>query len=70
MTTSHSHGPNFGRRVDGCPRCAELAAGAEPVRWSSSRAERDRDYERRAREIREHDCVSAGCSVICTFGDW
>ncbi|MFD8964401.1 hypothetical protein ACFV0C_05240 [Streptomyces sp. NPDC059568] len=71
MTTSHSHGPNFGRHVDGCPRCAELASGAEPVRWSSSRAQRDRDDDQqRAREIREHDCTRAGCSVVCTFGDW
>ncbi|MFJ2610257.1 hypothetical protein ACIO13_35650 [Streptomyces sp. NPDC087425] len=71
MTTSHSHGPNFGRRVDGCPRCTELSAGAEPVSWSRSRAQRDRDEDqRRARELREHDCRTAGCGVVCTFGDW
>lgn len=33
MATKHSHGPNFGRHVDSCPRCIELAAGAEPVRF-------------------------------------
>ena len=36
MAEQHSHKPNFGKRVDGCPRCEELKAGAEPVRtWSS-----------------------------------
>lgn len=33
MATKHTHGANFGRHVDGCPRCIELAAGAEPVRF-------------------------------------
>lgn len=31
MTTKHSHGPNFGRTVPRCPRCIELANGAETV---------------------------------------
>ena len=39
--TGHTHGPNFGRIVAGCPRCAELAAGAEPVTWNTQ-ADRDR----------------------------
>lgn len=40
-TTKHSHGPNFGRHVDDCPRCIELAAGAAPVQsgWSGTRGE-------------------------------
>jgi hypothetical protein len=25
--TQHNHGPNFGRHVNGCPRCGELDAG-------------------------------------------
>lgn len=42
MTTSHTHRPNFGRLVNGCPRCAELQAGAEPVdRNSGSRTAGD-----------------------------
>lgn len=67
MAAKHTHKPNFGKTVDGCPRCEELKAGAEPVRWSSSRRE---DDERRAREIREHNCRTAGCGPVCTFGDW
>lgn len=35
MATQHTHQPNFGRQVDSCPRCAELAAGAEPIRWGT-----------------------------------
>ncbi len=67
MTTKHTHGPNFGRRVEGCPRCEELTAGAAPVRWHNSRAD---EGARRAREVRAHDCRVSGCSVVCTFGDW
>jgi hypothetical protein len=26
----HNHGPNFGRKVDGCPRCLQLQCGAQP----------------------------------------
>lgn len=71
MTTRHSHRPNFGRHVNGCPRCDELAAGAEPVRWAPSRREQDRlDDEQRAAEIRAHDCKASRCGPVCTFGDW
>lgn len=31
----HNHGANFGRHVDDCPRCIELAGGAEPIRVST-----------------------------------
>jgi hypothetical protein len=68
MTTKHNHAPRFGQKFDGCPRCDELKAGAEPVRWSyPSRREQD---EERCAEIRAHDCQTAGCSIVCTFGDW
>lgn len=66
-TTKHTHGPNFGRHVADCPRCAELKAGAAPIRWAPSRREQD---EQRAAEIRTHDCKTSGCSIVCTFGDW
>lgn len=67
-STPHTHQVVFGRKVDGCPRCEELKAGAEPVRWSyPSRREQD---ERRVQEIRDHNCKTAGCSVVCTFGQW
>lgn len=67
-TCNDGHGPHFGRKTPGCPRCDELLAGAEPVRWSyPSRREQD---EQRATEIRAHDCRLSGCSIVCTFGDW
>lgn len=66
-TTKHTHQVVFDRKVGGCPRCDELKAGAEPVRWAPSRREQD---ERRAAEIRAHDCRASGCSIVCTFGDW
>ncbi|WP_030423267.1 hypothetical protein [Streptomyces sp. NRRL F-5065] len=67
MTTKHTHGPNFGRHVDGCPRCGELAAGAPPVQWNRTRQQQSET--RRAAEIRDHDCTRSRC-VVCTFGDW
>lgn len=37
-TTRHTcGGPVFGRKTPGCPRCDELLAGAEPVRWNNNR---------------------------------
>lgn len=65
--TPHTHQVIFGRKEDGCPRCDELKAGAAPVRWAPSRREQD---EQRAAEIRAHNCTTAGCSIVCTFGDW
>lgn len=67
MTTKHSHKPNFGRHIGTCLRCQELAEGATPATWATSGRG---DDERRAREIRDHDCRAASCSVVCTFGDW
>lgn len=67
MTAKHNHAPRFGQKFDGCPRCDELKAGAEPIRWNKSRAQQDAE---RAAEIRAHDCKAAGCSIVCTFGDW
>ncbi|MGQ4733384.1 hypothetical protein ACUN3E_37720 [Streptomyces sp. Ju416(a)] len=64
----HTHGPNFGRRVDDCGRCDELAAGAEPIRWNQSA--RQQEETRRIAEIRVHDCRASGCGPVCTYGDW
>lgn len=70
--TRHTHGPNFGRRVAGCPRCNELTAGAEPVRWAKDKA-------RRAAAQFERACTAhfapggpharGDCRPVCTFGD-
>jgi len=68
MTTKHTHPTIFGRREPGCPRCAELAAGAKPVQWSrAKRAAREAQFRA---ELAAHDCKRAGCMAICTFGDW
>jgi hypothetical protein len=71
MTTKHTHPVIFGRRVDGCPRCAELNAGAPVVQWAPSRAKQD---AQRCHEIREHFTshkhLSGGCGPVCTFGEW
>ena len=66
--TRHTHAVVFGRREEGCPRCAELEAGAAPrAGWGRSRRDHD---ARMCLEIRQHDCHAAGCGPVCTFGDW
>lgn len=66
--TTHNHQVIFGRREAGCPRCAELSAGA-PTRRGWGDAKRRFEAQSLA-AIRAHDCRAAGCGVICTFGDW
>jgi hypothetical protein len=71
MATQHNHQVVFGRKVDGCPRCVELAAGAKPVTWAPSRRTLD---QQRCAEIRDHFTsykhLSGGCGPVCTFGDY
>lgn len=68
MKARHNHQVVFGRRVAGCGRCAELAAGAAPVRWASRR-EADA-----VQDVRDHFAserhLSGGCGPVCTFGEW
>lgn len=67
MATKHTcGGPVFGRKTAGCPRCDELLAGAQPIRWNTSR----HDDAARLAEIRAHDCAASGCSIVCTAFDW
>jgi hypothetical protein len=73
-TTKHTcndgRGPAWGRRTAGCPRCDELTAGAEPIRWAPGRAERDRQ---RTAEIHAHFASERHrreCQPVCTYGDW
>lgn len=68
MTTKHDHAPNFGRHVDGCPRCAELKAGAAPVVWAWN--SRQREEAARLAAIRAHDCKASRCGPVCTAFDW
>jgi hypothetical protein len=65
-TTRHNHGPNFGRKITGCPRCAELEAGAAPVVWDIRRSAPVAPLP----QIRRHDCQVSGCGVVCTYGEW
>lgn len=67
MTTKHNHPMVFGRKEAGCPRCLELACGAQPIRWAQSARQNEL---RRCHEIRMHDCQKSGCGPVCTFGDW
>lgn len=74
-------GPAFGRLTAGCPRCDELATGAQARQWAG--------MGRRARcacgnwteagewsslcrscQIRAHDCASSRCGTVCTAFDW
>lgn len=71
-TTKHTHGPNFGRRVPGCTRCSELAAGAPPIVWTGrgSRHAQQRDAAR-AEAIRAHyQGGRCSCCPVCTAFDW
>ena len=68
MTTKHNHKVVYGRRVKGCPRCAELDAGAAPVKgWGQFKKEQERRF---LEDLKNHDCKKAGCGPVCTFGDW
>ncbi|MFE9855547.1 hypothetical protein [Streptomyces sp. NPDC005780] len=73
MATRHSHKPNFGKKVDGCPRCDELKAGATPVSWNIRNDVR-LDEQRRD-SINAHFAPGSShargeCGPVCTFGDW
>lgn len=67
MTAKHNHKMVFGKREAGCPRCAELNAGAPVIKWSMIRAERD---ARHLADIRAHNCKDSRCGPVCTFGEW
>lgn len=64
----HNHTVVFGRKVDGCPRCEELKAGAKAVQgWGAFRKQQDARF---VRDLRAHDCKKSNCGPVCTFGDW
>lgn len=67
-TCNNGRGPVFGRRTDGCPRCAELSAGAAPIQWSDRRALIER---MRLAELRHpHNCAASKCGPVCTWGEY
>jgi hypothetical protein len=66
-------GPAFGRKTPGCPRCDELLAGATPREAHAGHLAASRRAEAEAdtiRAIREHDCRTSGCGVVCTAFQW
>lgn len=67
-TTPHNHQVVFGKRVDGCPRCDELKAGAAPVKgWGARKKEQEAEF---TRALKAHDCKVSNCGPVCTFGGW
>lgn len=68
-TAKHNHQVVFGRRVNGCPRCAQLDNGAAPVQWRTSARQ---DDNARCADIRDHFTSAAHrdhCGTSCTYGD-
>ena len=73
MNTKHNHQVVFGRKVDGCPRCAELIAGAAPVKWAwAENAKRRAAFEaERSNAIRNHDFAACTAkNIACTCFEW
>lgn len=51
-----------------CPRCAELASGAQPrAGWG---ARKHREEANALTAIKNHNCNRSNCGPVCTFGDW
>ena len=69
MTTRHTHQVCFGRKVEGCPRCIELANGAAPIVQAFWGRKAAMEAEQ-IRAIRSHNCKESGCGPVCTFGEW
>lgn len=76
MATKHNHGPNFGKRMAGCPRCDELNNGAAPIvqAWRKPLPFGGSNKGPTSAEIHahfnSHKHLSGGCGPVCTFGDW
>ena len=76
MLTNTKHSPScnmaFGRKDANCPRCQELLKGA-PARegWQGKYFSRKAEQEALfRRSLATHNCKSARCAIVCTFGDW
>ncbi len=70
--TAHTcGGPKFGRLTDGCPRCGELAAGAQARSWGPARAPQAAARAAAgAAPLGGAKHRSGGCGPVCTFGEW
>lgn len=72
ITTKHNHRPNFGRHMEGCPRCFELKNGGTPISWGRSR---QAEVETARRRAMDHHFASeqhrgGKCGPCCTYGEW
>ena len=66
--TKHTHRPNFGRKVSGCPRCLELANGAAlRAGWNDLKIEFEKEQ---IRAIKNHRCSESNCGPVCTAFNW
>lgn len=68
----HTHPPNFGKKIEGCPRCQDLRLGAPPRRLHGgnrrqAEAAAMRDLEA---HFNSHKHKSGGCGPVCTYGEW
>jgi hypothetical protein len=70
-TTKHDcGGVVFGKKTSGCPRCDELIAGAEPVKWVGSINDQKKRQQDFLRALNAHNCKSHGCLSICVAFDY
>ena len=68
LTITHNHPANFGRKVNGCPRCEELKNGATPVTgWGAHKKAME---QKQSEAIHRHNCKESNCGSVCTFGEW
>lgn len=70
--TAHTHQVIFGRKVEGCPRCEELKAGAPARAWGNQvKFQKDAQASHAiADHFASHKHRSGGCGPVCTFGEW
>lgn len=73
--TQHDHGPNFGKKVEGCKRCDELKGGspARQAPWMKGRKSKAEQEAQRSEEIHKHFSDpdhDKKCGRMCTKFDW
>lgn len=73
LTQHTCGGPKFGRLTPDCPRCDELAAGAQPRTSWRSRRQQTQETQQRAHQAHfapNGPHARGACGPVCTFGDW
>ena len=51
VETKHSHGPNFGRYVEGCAACMAKYPNGKPIRTKKAKDDKDAEIERLKMEL-------------------